>query len=163
MLERNPHAIHSAKKRAQHFHLRSSANVLYKHVLNTKTNLRNFLSETAELLRNNYNFIHHDTRSAEDLKIMRNFCKSKVNCIGFAGGGVRMPSWMFGVFGSTIIVTLTNHDVCIVMCLTSFQSNRHAIRIATCRTQFHRKKLRMFSRWIWRIPPSVQPPTAELL
>ena len=68
-------------------------------MLNLKTNLRNVLIETAELLRNNYNFIYYDTRSAEDLKIMRNFCKSKVNCIGFAGGGQNafMDFWWFSV------------------------------------------------------------------
>ena len=65
-----------------------------------------------------------------------------------------MPLWIVEAFWSTVIVTLNNHDMCIVMCLTSFQSNRHAISIATCRTQFYGKqnKLRMLSRWICEYP-----------
>ena len=118
-------------------------------MLNLKTNLRNFLSETAELLRNNHNFMYYDTRSTEDLKILRNFCQSKVNCIGFAGGGDRMPLWTFGAFWSTVIVTLKT--------INSFQSNRHAKSIATCRTQFYGKKLRMLSRWICEYPPLFNP------
>ena len=131
-------------------------------MLNLKTNLRNFLSENAELLRNNYNFTYNDTRSAEHLKILLNFCESKVNCIGFAGRG-QNASMDFGSFLVHSYCDLfsnnkekrnnkNKHDMCIVMCLASFQSNSRAISIATCRTQFYGKKLRMFSRWICEYP-----------
>ena len=77
--------------------------MFYEHVLNLKTNMRNVLSETAELLRNNYKFIYYDTKSAEDLKILRNFCKSKVNCIGFAGGEAECLYGFLEPFGPQLL------------------------------------------------------------
>ena len=72
--------------------------VLYTYA-ESKNKPADLLSETAEHLQINYNFIYYDTRSAEYLIISNDsaeLLQSKVNCIGFGGGqNAFMDFWSF--------------------------------------------------------------------